>query len=293
MTPHPASNLAASCRRRCAAYCARPIANAAGCPFRALPVASLASSTLPHWLGALVRPAGVPLVQLSSFIEGLAVPAMSRALLGAAAGAGGATLVLKPEVLQDWTKELVWGPNPYKAGPLPAGKELEHLQRLVSSRGAPPAAVDSRRRLSRCPPVAPTAAAAASGETRPLPRLSLLACAGGGPVSPGGRQQAGRRDGGAHGQQLRRQVRSARRVALPPCSVGDNAPPPVPLLAFAHWLSARTLPHPPSSLPPVTCFTRRRPRGWASSFTSGCCGGGPLGTCSTPRAAACATAWRK
>ncbi len=55
---------------------------------------------------------------------------MSRSLLGAGLGATGATLYLKPEVLQDWAREIMFGPSARPAGP--GGKELEQLQRLVS-----------------------------------------------------------------------------------------------------------------------------------------------------------------
>lgn len=54
---------------------------------------------------------------------------MSRSLLGAGLGATGATLYLKPEILQDWARDVMFGPSARPAGP--GGKELEQLQRLV------------------------------------------------------------------------------------------------------------------------------------------------------------------
>ena len=81
---------------------------------------------------------------------------MSRGLLGAGAGAAGATLYLKPEIVQDYVKELVFGPRP-SAGALTdgVGKELEHLQRLVSHALSPPLAGATggayRVRLPRSP----------------------------------------------------------------------------------------------------------------------------------------------
>ena len=53
---------------------------------------------------------------------------MSRSLLGAGLGATGATLYLKPEIVQDWARELMFGPSPRPAA---GGRELEQLQRLV------------------------------------------------------------------------------------------------------------------------------------------------------------------
>lgn len=50
--------------------------------------------------------------------------------MGAATGAAGATLYLKPELVQDWAKDVVFGPSAPR-GQAPVGKELEHLQRLV------------------------------------------------------------------------------------------------------------------------------------------------------------------
>lgn len=59
---------------------------------------------------------------------------MSRGLLGGALGAAGATAYLKPELVQDWAKEVVFGPSaPRGGGTAPMGKELEHLQRLVGA----------------------------------------------------------------------------------------------------------------------------------------------------------------
>lgn len=121
---------------------------------------------------------------------------MSRSLLGAGLGATGATLYLKPEVLQDWAREIMFGPSARPAGP--GGKELEQLQRLVSG---------GRRRLP------PRYLAACVGA--PHSRSAMLTCrchppaatTGGGPVPPGGRQPEGRRDGRAHWYQRHRQVR--------------------------------------------------------------------------------------
>lgn len=62
---------------------------------------------------------------------------MSRSLLGAGLGATGATLYLKPEVLQDWARDVMFGPSSRPAAP--GGKELEQLQRLVRARRSPPA----------------------------------------------------------------------------------------------------------------------------------------------------------
>ncbi|KAL4425145.1 hypothetical protein ABPG77_008250 [Micractinium sp. CCAP 211/92] len=56
---------------------------------------------------------------------------MSRSLLGAGLGAAGATAYLRPDIVQDYVKELMWGPRPAGMGVAPMGKELEHLQRLV------------------------------------------------------------------------------------------------------------------------------------------------------------------
>jgi hypothetical protein len=56
---------------------------------------------------------------------------MSRGLLGGALGAGAATVYLKPEIVQDWAKEVVFGPRSSSVT-LGASKELEQLQRLVS-----------------------------------------------------------------------------------------------------------------------------------------------------------------
>ncbi|PSC68412.1 NADH-cytochrome b5 reductase 1 isoform A [Micractinium conductrix] len=56
---------------------------------------------------------------------------MSRSLLGAGVGAAGATAYLKPEIVQDYVKELVWGPPRLASTGAPVGKELEQLQRLV------------------------------------------------------------------------------------------------------------------------------------------------------------------
>lgn len=56
---------------------------------------------------------------------------MSRSLLGAGLGAAGATAYLRPDIVQDYVKELMWGPRPAGLGVAPMGKELEHLQRLV------------------------------------------------------------------------------------------------------------------------------------------------------------------
>ena len=61
---------------------------------------------------------------------------MSRGLLSAGLGAGAATVYLKPEIVQDWAKELAFGPRTFHPSLEPVGKELEHLQRLVSM-GAP------------------------------------------------------------------------------------------------------------------------------------------------------------
>jgi hypothetical protein len=54
---------------------------------------------------------------------------MSRSLLGAGLGATGATLYLQPEILQNWARDIVFGPSTRPTGP--GGKELEQLQRLV------------------------------------------------------------------------------------------------------------------------------------------------------------------
>lgn len=73
---------------------------------------------------------------------------MSRSLLGAGLGAAGATAYLRPDIVQDYAKELMWGPRPAGLGVAPMGKELEHLQRLV---GGPPAATTGRGLLQGTP----------------------------------------------------------------------------------------------------------------------------------------------
>lgn len=72
---------------------------------------------------------------------------MSRSLLGAGLGATGATLYLKPEILQDWARDVMFGPSARPAGP--GGKELEQLQRLVR-RAQPPLAARGRTPRSAC-----------------------------------------------------------------------------------------------------------------------------------------------
>lgn len=78
---------------------------------------------------------------------------MSRSLLGAGLGATGATLYLKPEVLQDWARDVMFGPSSRPAGP--GGKELEQLQRLVRARRSPPASDAACRALGAPLPLQP------------------------------------------------------------------------------------------------------------------------------------------
>ena len=60
---------------------------------------------------------------------------MSRGLVGAAAGAGAATLYYKPELLRDFVRDAALGVRPGSALPPGAdpvlGRELERLQQMV------------------------------------------------------------------------------------------------------------------------------------------------------------------
>lgn len=74
---------------------------------------------------------------------------MSR-LVGPAVGAAGATVYLKPELVQDWAKDLVFGPSSRSGSSAAPGKELEHLQRLVSHAAAAAAALPLPARAHGC-----------------------------------------------------------------------------------------------------------------------------------------------
>jgi hypothetical protein len=125
--------------------------------------------------------------------------------VGAGLGAAGATVYLQPELVQQKLKEAVFG-RPLQTLSPAVGKELENLQRLVSS-SAPAAATEPAAHRAQC----------CSDSCFCLPFLLLVPypATGGGLVPPSRRvQQAagGRRDGGAHG--CRRPDRIVRVVRL-------------------------------------------------------------------------------